>query len=457
MKKLGAIILSILMLLFTSSVFCTQKNAFAVDLINQEEHSYLINPDYEQNKEFYGITNDQIIRLSRPFNGVDAMMPGQSFAPFLTDVNTRTYNTNPATISANDALSMYVYFSEVYSKNLAVTLSGQNFNVSWQIGANLINEQLEEISNVRHVRYGWLKIVLPVSAATVSGELSSVENITINYNITVDPTVKYSSPYFYAPEVVSATNNNITFADKQNYYNFAFTLPNTSNLCVGDKLKISSVIDILDYAIIGDIDYLNPDMQNLRDYKLSLEITNLSTNNTSVFEINNNAMEYAFDQTGSYLVNVTLYSSNVTLWQTETQTLKVNDFVAFYISGTIENLKVGQSTQYDINKGKFADSLSNITAKVSNSSVADVKVENGKLIVLAKKAGKVKITLSADAARQGQDVQNYTVEYTLTVTKNATTSWLAIILLAIGLIICVIIVYTIMVNRRLIKNKYPKY
>ena len=123
----------------------------------------------------------------------------------------------------------------------------------------------------------------------------------------------------------------------------------------------------------------------------------------------------------------------------------------------LPEMKVNRTASFKIYIGDLTTAISNLTATSSDTSVVEVSIDGDQLIVSTKAKGNATITLSIDASRANMAEQNYSYDYSITVVEETSLSWTGIIIGAIGLLLAVVLVYSIMVKRRLIAGKYPKY
>lgn len=460
MKK----IFTMLLILVTGCLCCLGGSRFYAFATEPQDKTYLIEASYQQNAGVHGILNEEIKTTSRPFDfSTEQMMLGQSVMPAVSNTTSKefskTLTINNVPVSQSQSLYIYLFFSEELANNLTITLLDDSSNSAcWQLDKDLLISQITNIATNSKLRFGWQLVELPLQKATISGTITAATKLKLDYFTTnVNNQYKYARLSFYAPYVSTQKNSDITFSDKQNFYNFKVNYgDNFNSYCAGDMFAVSRWSDLFDYCIIGDIDCLQY-QTNLYQFKLQIIDQNNSIIEASMF----NAGEFSVGlvNPGYYTFRVTLYDNvGNWLWKAPDQYTLVSEFVAVYLANGIADMKEGATSNFKIYTGEFVKNSANLTATSSDTSIAEVRVENGELVVDAKKAGKATITLSVDASREHASEQTYTYEYTITVKAvEKPVSWLGIILGFIGLIIASVIVYIIMVKRRLIAGRYPKY
>ncbi len=463
MKKFLAVILSLVLSVpLGAGLFASASTRYAY-ATSEETKQYLIAPNFISEDDYqskYNIVENadttEVLRHTRPFDfDAERMMEGASISPNKIDGKIdKTFGVNNIFINPNLSMFVYVYFTEVYSRDLVLSLTGDGFNLSWKISADVIRTEIDHTSDTSHVRYGWMLLELPVSAAEVTGELGLVTGLKINYDASAMESEVVGIPYFYAPYLADAKSDVISFGAKQNYFVYAVDYKFLDSYCTGESYYISNLKSILKYAVIGEVDYLT---YNPNNYHFNLEITLAETGKKTSQRLLDNGFSYKFENSGTYQFLVALYTdSGVWQWQTTPLSVVVNNFVPFYINSGIKDMQVGSTCEYILVKGSYANYINNVTVSSSNTKIADATLQDGNILVTAKKRGKTTITVTATVGRNGVE-QQYTKEYQITITKPGNSPWVTIVVSAIVLIVAAIIVYTIMVRRRLIKNKYPKY
>jgi hypothetical protein len=138
----------------------------------------------------------------------------------------------------------------------------------------------------------------------------------------------------------------------------------------------------------------------------------------------------------------------------------VQDFVAVRILTGELKLVVGDTKSYQIVTNSLASLAQGTLSVVSlDSGIATAEIVDDKLVVKGVDVGSVNIKVSVIATREhSSSPQTYTYTYTIVVQKaSSTTNWWLIVGLGIAIVAACFVIYKIMVNKRLIKNKYPKY
>lgn len=454
MKKILLFLLSFCCLMLPN---CMGGFAYAS---TSELPDYLIVPSYSQNAEFYGISNDEINSFSRPVDEKEKkIMAGQSVSPKTDEKNQfeQTFSTNLMAISSNQSLYIYLYFSDQdYLHDLKIAVGDGDALFTWQISSEELQSQVMQSSITSRLRFGWLLLELPVSSANQSGNLHNISNISIGYNSQDSNQSSYAKLMFYAPYVGESKHKDIKFIEKQNYYNFSIDWgENIDKYCVGDKYVVSSWSDMFDYCVLGDVDFL---ATQSNAYRFVFEIIDQSgeTQRTNMFADEFTAQ---FDTAGTYIFRVTLYDSDGNwLWKNPDKQVEIEEFVAIYLNDGLKKLTLNKEYSFDINIGQMVEQYANINVESSNQDVAEASISDGKLIIKTKKSGKAQIKLSVYASRANSDESLYSYTYELSVVdNNVGFSWITIIIGSILLIIIAILVYIIMVKKRLIPGKYPKY
>lgn len=454
MKKIIQICLvtmCLLMLQPCSSYFCFAKQS--------EQISYLIAQSYLPQAESYGIENDEIKSSSRPIDvQAKQMMVGQSISPKTDEKNQidRTYSVANILIANTQSLYMYMYFSDSNDfHNLSITLLSGEKSLSWFVDSDVLARQVFQSSNTSKLRFGWLLVELPVSCATQNGDLDSVSKITIKYSSAESDKNDYAKLTIYAPYLAKSKNADISFSDKQNYYNISVNWgDNIDKYCLGDSYAIDSWNDIFDYCVIGDLDLLKYSTSLYR-FVLDIIDKNGKIQSKNVFS---GTFSAKFDTAGTYTLRITLYDSNGTwLWQIPDRQVEIKEFVALYLDSDFNNLLPDKEYVFDIHINELVDQFNSIQVESSNDAVAEAYISGDKLIIKTKKVGNAKVDIKINALRANAEEQTYSYNYNVIINKTDGFSWLTIILGSISLIIISILVYIIMVKRRLIPGKYPKY
>lgn len=423
-----------------------------------EQPTYLIEPSFSQNAESYGIFSDEINTSTPIDNDKSKAMAGQSISPRAESDNQFEKNINISIdgVESSQSLYMYIFFgNNDYLHNLEISLSDGENSASWQISYDILAGQVVHSSNTSNLRFGWQLLELPLSCAVKSGEISNATTMSIKYTSQNAKSNNYAKFMFYAPYIMSSKNSEITFNDKQNYYNFQINWgDNIDKYCLGDTYAITSWGDMFDYCVVGDLDLLKIST-NLYRFVFEVIDKNGDKQATNMFSSN---FEAQFDTEGTYTLRVTLYDSDGNwLWKYPDKQVEISKFVAIYLSDSLKGLSANTTYVFDIKINDLVQQYNNIDVKNSDDDVANVYLRDGKLYVETKKAGKSNVTISVNASRENANEATYSYEYSLSVNKNGGFSWITIILGSISLLIIGILVYIIMVKRRLIVGKYPKY
>ena len=456
MKKITAVLFLIMLV---GCLSFSGNNVFYAHAVENTQPYYLIEADYEDSADKYGILADEIKQISRPFDfELKQMMVGQSISPVVNDFTQsfeKTININSVEISQLQSLYFYVYFSEELANNLEVKLTDGSNYICWQISSTELCEQIVQKADSK-LRYGWQKLEQPMQAGNMVGNLSTATQMIIKYSAeNANAQSKYARLSLYAPYISSSTNSHIAFSEKQNFYNFSVNFgSNFNKLCVDDEFIVTDWKALFDYCIIGDIDCLK---FNTNLYKFILEIIDVRYNVIKATMFGGD-FKTKLSTEGTYTFRVSIYDKNDKwLWKNPDQTTEVKKFVALYLANGIPTLKAGQSTSVDIVKNNLITYSNNLSVQCSDNSVADVSVVDNKLYINAKQTGKATIKLKINAVRANAEEQVYEYTYTLKVKLNFANSWTKLLFSGIGLLIAGVIVYIIMVKRRLIPGKYPKY
>lgn len=452
MKKIGIFLISIFLLMLSSSI---GGFSFASSL---EQPTYLIEPLFYQTSNSYGISSEEINTSTPIDEDRDQAMAGRSISPKSENGNQFEKNITISIneIEDNQSIYMYIFFGDGdYFHNLEICLSDGGNSASWQISYEILMGQVMHSSNTSNLRFGWQLIELPMSCAVKNGKLSQITSMSIKYKSPDATTNNYAKFMFYAPYIMTSQNSDITFSNKQNYYNFQINWgENIDKYCLGDKYVITSWDDMFDYCVIGDLDLLKIST-NLYRFVFEVIDKNGDKQSTNMFSQN---FEAQFDIEGTYVLRVTLYDSNGNwLWKYPDKQIEISEFVAIYLSDSLKGLSVNAKYVFDIKTDDLVQQYSNVVVENSNNNVADVYVSDGRLYVETKKAGTSNVKISVNASRANSDEDTYSYEYSLSVNKENSFSWITIIVGSISLLIIGVLVYIIMVRRRLIDGKYPKY
>lgn len=458
MKKL----LAILFIIFAIGLPCVSPNVFSARAIEHETKYYLINANYAQDAAKYGILTDEIKTTSTPFDIVTKqMMVGQSISPIVSNSTTQTFtkmlNTNLVEINDSQSLYLWVYFSEEVANNLLITLlDSQNNSASWQIlGQTITNNIVVNIGGIP-TRYGWQLLELPFSAAQKVGDLQQITQLKIEYGANSENNNSYAKVSVYAPYVSNLKSFEVKFADKQKFYNFNINYgQNLDKLCVGDSYELPNWKSLFEYCILGEIDFLK---YNTNAYQFKFEIIDAEYNHLESAILGIDEVSVQFSEEGSYSFMLTLYDnqSNV-LSGAPSKQIYVDKFVAIYLKNGLPNMKENTTSRFEIYIGDYVEEWNNLYVRCSDSSVAEVSLDGQHLVIKTNNSGNATITLSVNAKRTNSQEQIYTCSYNLKVAQDNTIAYTGIILGAIGLIIVSVLLYIIMVKRRLIPGKYPKY
>ena len=450
MKKIASILIMIICG-FCACFGTSFLHAFATD----DTKEYLIDANFESQASAYNISSDEIYDSS-PFDaetktrmtGKSVMVHAEEEQYFVFD---KTFNTNSTELASNQSIYLYLLFNAKASHTLKITASdGLGNEIVWTLSKQTIEAQMEEFSpQSSRKRYGWMLVELPAS-----------QNITVNtlrFEYTSDEMSdlnKYSRVLVYAPYVASKSSSDVAFVSKQNYYNFAVKFGTYKY--VNDALKINNITNIIEYCYLGEVDYLK---YPVNTYKLILRVKNIDEDKTQAHTlvVGLDSFEYVFEKTGNYELTVSLYEDNLPIMGYESLAL-IEDFVGIYLSSNFADMQKDETYVYTIVVSSELINSGDVVATSSNTSVASVSVDGNKLYVKTHKKGNTKITISVLGERAGQESKTYSAEYTAVVTEPAKgVNWWLMGGTAIFLIVASIVVYTIMVRRRLIKGRYPKY
>lgn len=453
MKKFGLFLFSLYVLMLSGGggVF-----AFASTL---EQPINLIEPLLLQSADGYGISSDEISTSTPIDEDNNKAMVGYSICPNADDNNQfeKTLAISLTEIKEGNSLYIYIFFGNSdYLHNLEVSLSdgGDNF-IIWQVSSETLAMQVKHSSDSSNLRYGWQLLELPISCSTQSGEFSNATIMTVKYTSQNVSKNNYAKCMFYAPYMQSSQNSDISFSNKQNYYNFKINWgENIDKYFLGDKYTITSWNNMFYYCIIGDLDLLEIST-NLYRFVFEVIDKNGDIQSTDMFS---NNFEAQFNTEGTYTLRVTLYDSNGNwLWKHPDKQIEIGQFVAIYLSDSLKGLNQNSKYIFNININNSVQQYTDIVIENSNDEVANVYASDGKLYVETKDTGTSTVKISLYASRVNADEDNYSYEYSLSVEKNGGFPWVSIILGSISLLIIGILVYIIMVKRRLITGKYPKY
>ena len=425
-------------------------HAFATD----DTKTYLIGANYESQASDYSISSDEIYDAS-PFDATtSARMAGKSIMPSADEesdfVFDKTYNTNSTEISDSQSVFVYLLFNQTSSHTLRITASdGVSNEISWTLSRQAIEMQIVHTTSVSNMRYGWMLVELP-----------STQNLTINtlrfeyYSDEIDQTATYARVLIYAPYIAQKVSNAIAFGSKQAYYNYAVNFG--TYRYVNDKFKLTNITDLIDYCYLGEIDYLS---YPISSYQFILKIINVDEDKTQSHTLvaGTDDFEYQFDKASNYEMSITLFKDSVAITGT-TKSFYVNEFSGIYINFGLSVMKKGKTYEYDVVVSDEFLNHGDVSVVSASDGVASVRMDANKLYVTANKKGSTKITISVLAERAGQEAKIYSADYVAYVTEEATgVNWWLMGGTAIFLIVASVVVYTIMVRRRLIKGRYPKY
>ncbi len=480
-KIISVILCSLSVLCGSLFLACNQtyRVNFATAYDTANDASYLFDTFNNQQdyQEKYNISANELMWSSRPIDdSTKDMMPGASIAPSPDQYwrFEKSLNTNQTTLSQNKSLYIYLYFGLGSAHNLQISLSNtsnSNAMVKWYISADTLNEQLyQDQGNIESTRMAWLLLELPVTVATYENfenlqQTEIINNLQIKYytdldNLSdelqsVDLSEYFATCKFYAPYVADSQNQAISLLQSQPYYNLSVNFGNINNICVGDTYKIDTISSFLNYCLVGEMEIT----QATDNYIFVLTIKKDDEDDYTAYTLSDIEQgNYTFDEVGKYSFILTFYNEAQTFSVSEYQTIWVEEYVGFYISGGLPSVKINTTYRYPIEVGSFASEISNLQVSSSNADVASAIIDGQYLVVNSKKAGTVTITITGDTIRNNAvSATSYTKTYTFTVVATSTTNWIAIAIGAVGLVVAAIIVYFIMVKRRLIKGKYPKY
>ena len=306
------------------------------------------------------------------------------------------------------------------------------------------------------VRLGWMFVELPVGKANKTGTITTISSMQFDYSSeSVDDNVNYAQMFIYAPYVSQSTSENILFSGKQNYYNFKIDFAQYCNkLCMGDTFETINWRYLFEYCILGDTDFLEYTSSN---YQFGLEIIDDSYITVASFMFGEADIHYTFEKVGSYTFRIKLYKDDDPILR-EDQKVNIDEFVAAYLQTSLPDMIENELARFKIYIGSLVSDYENISVSSSDKAVATVSIsDNKELVIESGRSGKTSITISIDANRENEEMKTYTYTYSLTVEEDTSTNWIGILFGAIGLIIGCVIVYYIMVKKRLINGKYPRY
>lgn len=421
--------------------------------------TYLISANYASTAANYGISNPEIKTLSRPFDyQTNQMMVGQSIMPTTTTKNqfNKTFTVS-GSLTDSDSLFVYLFFSETQIHNLTIVLSDSSSNsLAWNISKESLMSEIVNDHTSGRVRFGWMFVELPVGKANKTGTITTISSMQFDYSSeSVNDNVNYAQMLIYAPYVSQSTSEDILFSGKQNYYNFKIDFAQYCNkLCMGDTFETINWRYLFEYCILGDTDFLEYTSSN---YQFGLEIIDDSYITVASFMFGEADIHYTFEKVGSYTFRIKLYKDDDPILR-EDQKVNIDEFVAAYLQTSLPDMIENEVARFKIYIGSLVSDYENISVSSSDKAVATVSLsDNKELVIESGRSGKTSITISIDANRENEEMKTYTYTYSLTVEEDTSTNWIGILFGAIGLIIGCVIVYYIMVKKRLINGKYPRY
>lgn len=456
MKKISSFL--ILILLF---MILPNGGMFFATAIETDNKAYLISQNYQQAAESYNIANQEIKTDSRPVSeATKSLMDGQSVQPICNETGqvNRTYTTNSLALSQNSSLFVYVFFSSQNVYDLTINLLDDYGNFAqWTVLSSALKLEILENSNSSNLMFGWQLLELPIACAQVTGSLQNVNKIQFIYASNSGQTLSDSAKFvFYAPYIANKMHEQITFSDKQNFYNFSMNYgTKIDSLFVGDEFVIQSWKDLFDFCMLGDVNFLeNP----TSTYRFVFEVIDYNNKVQSADMFTNTSFSAQFDSVGTYTFRVTLYDAmgNKLINYPDKQ-IYVDEFVALFLIDDISKIEMGDTISVKWQVGTAVKQYLQPTVTSSDADVAEAYIDGESLIIKAKKSGETTITINICASREGLQEQNYSYSYAIKVTQSSQNSIFWLIVGSIGLIIGAVVVYIIMVKRRLIKGKYPKY
>ncbi|MBQ8468536.1 MAG: hypothetical protein IJ542_02135 [Clostridia bacterium] len=451
MKKVFYFVLSFLLGVGACIVAGTNFSYAAGD-----NKDYLISPTFASETGYqskYNIEEDEVFATFTP-TSANGVLAGASIKPKSSATDNsfdKTYLTKApgVEISAEKSLFITLFFNGKEFHNLKIVASDGTNSIIWNISKNVIASEVNSNTSTSRIRYGWVTVELPAS-----------QNITITSlqfvyaSDSSDDGISYSQMYFYAPYVADKQNDNIAFSQKQKYYNYSVKFANYDY--VNDKLGIFSASDLFEYCYIGDVNYLASPTD---DYYFILSVTNNSTATTvsHTLKIGTFDFQYTFNEIANYEISVSLYDSLGTGLWVVSRSYNINEFVALYLSQGLPDMQKGQTFSFDINISSLLIGAHDLTAVSTNSKVASAEVKDGKLYVSANGRGSCDITIKITGKKGTSEEQTYSSTYRVFVSEKNEVNWWLMGGVAIFLIVAGVVVYTIMVRRRMIRGKYPKY
>lgn len=435
---------------FCASVGTTFLRAYATG----DTKEYLIGYDYETSAGVHGIGEQEICDAS-PFDVTTvARMPGKSIKIAANQENKfafdKTYETISVAATSGQSIFMYIMFNETTSHTLVISASdGFGASQSWTLSKQLIESNIKDQVAGSH-RYGWMLVELPLEQAL------TINSLEYSYSSETPSEIDtFARVIVYAPYVATSVATDVAITGKQNFYNYSAPKFGSYKY-VEDKFRVTSLGYLFDYFYIGEIDYLN---NMIEEYKIILKIDNIDNSDPQVHTFNgtSDVFEYIFSEAANYQISFILTQDNVQLLG-KVEYYLIHEFDGVFVTYGMPAMHKGKKYVIDISTSSDLINSSNLAATSSSEKIAKAYIQDGKLVIETYKSGKVDITLSVLGEREGMEAKTYSKTYIVKVAgENKGVNWWLMGGTAIFLIIASIVVYTIMVKRRLIKGKYPKY
>ena len=420
-----------------------------------DDRTYLIEPTFSTETDYqttYNIEENEVFLNLTP-TSITGVLPGASIKPKSENADKsfdKTYLMKSPGVAATSSQSLFInlFWNGEVIHNLKIIASDGTNSVEWTLTHTRVVSELNVNTSSSKIRYGWVSVELPVSSDL------TITSLRLVYAEGSDDIGTYSNVYFYAPYIANKQHQDITFSSKQKYYNYSVKFGNYDY--VDEKMNIASANDLFEYCFIGDINYLqNP----TDDFYFIITVTNNGTGSkvSQTLKIGTFDFQYIFNESSNYEIVVELYNSfGEALW-VSSKSYNIRDFVALYLDYGLPRMEKGQTISYEINLSPLLFNIHDLQAVSSNNKIATAEIRDGKIYVTANGRGMCNITISVVGQKGIETEKKYTSTYSVEVREQSVVNWWLLGGIAIFLIVAGILVYTIMVKRRLIKGRYPKY
>lgn len=357
--------------------------------------------------------------------------------------------------SNNLALSVWIYFSAVYTHDLSLTIELENGSkIEWNLDAEDLYSLVSKSNYDLETPHSWNKLYFPLSKATVSDEiwngnvLFSPTKLTVRYYSEFENS-NISSIYFYDVAIEEIEQTDKYQVERQSYKVFSayfFDEAKISKLCIGDTLTLPTFQKAIIYAWVGNLDVKADSLKDTTNYKWRVYIISPSGESSEV----SFSSKLTLSEAGTYKILYRCFevqNESTKVIMSPYVEINVNQINAIYFDRSEYKIKIGVKNILNISTSSLFDWVSDIQFEYDEDALDVSLNEKGRVEITAKKTGTYDIKAKISAKRLDGDEKTYDTVLQVEAVKNSQNEkqalkifiWIASGCFALGIIISIVI------------------